>query len=270
MHEILGSLPADSYVLDLGCAKGSFRQEATRAKCVRFDRDPPPHQHTGALIVQGDAAMLPFRPAVFAAIVSNHSLEHFNNLDGALSEIARVISPQVGRLYIAVPDASTITDRLYRWLGRGGGHVNAFTSAGHLARMVERSTGLPHVATRTLCSSLSFLNRRIAVRPLPRRMILIGGGHEWSLIGFEWLSRRLDRFFRRRTSVYGWALYFGAISEPVNTRTSVNVCILCGSGTPSAELATRSLVASSWGFDVYRCPDCGTTNSYIDDFEIAS
>ena len=67
-----------------------------------------------------------------------------------------------GALYVAVPDASTVTDKVYRWLGRGGGHVNAFVSAADVAERVERGTGLGLAATRTLCSSLSFLNRRVA------------------------------------------------------------------------------------------------------------
>ncbi len=269
MHEILRRLPRDSYVLDLGCATGSFDENATRAKCVRLDRDTPVQRHTSALIVQADAAKLPFRPGVFQAIISNHSLEHFDDLDGALRDMGRVIDPRAGSLYIAVPDASTITDRLYRWLGRGGGHVNAFTSAADLARIIERATGLSYVGTRTLCSSLSFLNRRTAVRPLPRRLLLLGGGHPWSLLAYTWISRRLDRLFHLRTSVYGWALYFGTIAELVDTRTSVNVCVLCGSGTSSVELATGSLVGSRWGFSIYRCPHCGTTNSFIEDFELA-
>src|SRR4051812_30871317 len=124
MHEILRHLPAGSFVLDLGCRTGSFPESDTAARVVRVDRDFGP----GARFVQGDAAKLPFADGTFAAVISNHSLEHFDNLAGALSEIRRVISPD-GALYIAVPDATTLTDRIYRWLASGGGHVNAFTSA---------------------------------------------------------------------------------------------------------------------------------------------
>lgn len=52
-----------------------------------------------------------------------------------------------GFLFVAVPDASTVTDRLYRWLAGGpapgGGHVNAFTSADETARRIEKAVGLP-------------------------------------------------------------------------------------------------------------------------------
>src|SRR4029077_8355318 len=127
--------------------------------------------------VQSDAAKLPFADQTFDAVISNHSLEHFDDLVGSLREIGRVISP-TGSLFVAVPDASTLTDKLYRWLGRGGGHVNAFTSADKTAALIEQTTAMPHAATKILCSSLSFLNRRNAPRPVPRRLWLLGGGYE--------------------------------------------------------------------------------------------
>ena len=212
MYEILKTLPAGSYVLDLGCADGSFRSNATAATVIRADRDAPRHTNDdkGALRVQADAANLPFVPVSFTAVISNHSLEHFDALDDTLREIARIISRDGGSLFVAVPDSSTLTDIIYRWLARGGGHVNAFTSAKDLARTIQNATGLPHVSTRVLCSSLSFLNRRNAPRPMPRRAMLLGAGYEWSLFAYAFLSRRLDRLLGWRTSVYGWALYSNA------------------------------------------------------------
>ena len=67
-------------------------------------------------------ASLPFQDASFDAVISNHSLEHFEQLQPALQELGRVLRPN-GSIFIAVPDASTFADRLYRWLARGGGHV---------------------------------------------------------------------------------------------------------------------------------------------------
>ena len=212
--------------------------------------------------MRGDAARLPFAGAAFAAIVSNHSLEHFEDLGGALAEIGRVIERR-GALYVAVPDASTLTDRLYRWLGRGGGHVNPFTSAAEVASAVEAATGLKLAAAKTLCSSLSFLNRRNSPRPMPWRLVPLGAGYEWTLFLWAWFSRRLDRLFGTRTSVYGWALYFGDIAEPVDTTTWVNVCIRCGSGFAidflRREGAVHRLVP---GIRVYRCPQCGAVNPF--------
>jgi SAM-dependent methyltransferase len=265
MDEILRQLQAGSLVLDLGCAAGSFPQQATSAAVVRFDRSAPKDRGDGAWFVQGDAARLPFADGTFAAVISNHSLEHFADLPGALREIGRVIGPS-GSLFVAVPDASTLTDRIYRWLGRGGGHVNAFTSPGATAAEIAGATGLDHVATRILCSSLSFLNRWNAPRPLPRRLLFLGAGYEWSLFLYAWLSRRLDRRLRTRSSVYGWAFYFGNIVEPIDTGTWLNVCIRCGSGCPASILTGQARVRTSvLGLRVYRCPRCGAQNPFSDE-----
>jgi SAM-dependent methyltransferase len=265
MHEVLRKLRAGTLVLDLGCAGGSFPPEATAATVVRVDREPPVHHAAGARFVQADAARLPFADGTFSAVISNHSLEHFDDLAGALSEIGRVIAPG-GALFVAVPDASTFTDRLYRWLARGGGHVNAFTSATETAATIERGVGLPHAGTRPLCSSLSFLNRRNAPGPAPRRLLLLGGGYEWSLFLYGWVSRRLDRWVNTRTSIYGWAFYFGEVARPIDTETWVNVCIRCGGGYAGGFLTGEGLVRSSFpGLRVWRCPGCGAVNPFAND-----
>src|SRR5206468_12561902 len=173
--------------------------------------------------VAADGARLPFVAGAFDLIVSNHSLEHFVELEATVREIGRVLRSG-GGLFVAVPDATTLTDRIYRWLGKGGGHVNAFTDGATLAADIQHATGLEHVATRTLCSSLSFLNRCTAPRPLPRRLWLLGGGYPWTLFIYVWLSRRVFR----RASIYGWAFYFGNIPETIETATLNNVCIQCG------------------------------------------
>jgi SAM-dependent methyltransferase len=265
MHEILRNLPEGSFVLDLGCDEGSFPRNATAARCVRLDRDVPSRRSAAdtAFIVQADAASTPFASGAFAAIISNHSLEHFDGLAAALDEIGRIVAAD-GSLFVAVPDASTFTDRLYRWLSRGGGHVNPFASAPALALEIQRATGLKHIATRTLCSSLSFLNRSNSPRPIPKRLMLLGGGYAWSLFAYVWASRRIDRWFGTRTSVYGWALYFGKIRETIDTRTWVNVCIQCGSGCASTKLMARRV----WGVRVYQCPTCGVANPFADDFDL--
>ena len=260
MHEILRHLQPGSRLLDLGCASGSFPAGTTLAQVVRVDQSVPKGDRAGAEFVQGDSAYLPFADRTFAAVIANHSLEHFADLPGALAEIRRVVQPR-GSLFVAVPDASTLTDRLYRWLSRGGGHLNAFTSPAETAAMIERATGLTHVATKTLCSSLSFLNRRNAPRPMPLRLGVLGAGYEWSLWLYVWFSRRLDRLLNTRLSVYGWAFYFGQLWESVDTATWRNVCIRCGSGCPATRFATTSFL----GIRMYRCPQCGAVNPFTAD-----
>jgi SAM-dependent methyltransferase len=262
VHEILRNLHPGLLVLDLGSAQGSFSIDSTPGKIVRLDRTIPQCTvHT--MFVQADAGELPFANSTFAAVVANHSLEHINDVDRSLSEIGRVLVRN-GCLFVSVPDASTLTDKLYRWLASGGGHVNAFTSPDDLAKKIESGTGLRLVAMRTLYSSLSFLNPRNSPRPRSRRLILIGGGHEWSLFLYTWLSRRIDRVFNLRTSVYGWAFYFGEIADQIDTKPSVNVCIRCGSGCSVSVLRQSCLVRSFIGIRVFRCPDCGAMNPFTD------
>jgi len=261
VHEILENLGPGQRVLDLGSGAGSFDSSGGKYIAIRADLDRPPTP--AANFAQADAARLPFPDRAFDAVVSNHSLEHFHNLAGSLSEIRRVLKP-AGALYIAVPDASTFCDRLYRWLARGGGHLNAFTSSSELAAMIESATCLPHIATRTLLTSLSYLNRKNFRERSPRRLLLMGNGSELSLHLFTYFARLSDRLFGTRLRVYGWALYFGHVAAPVNTDVWTNVCIRCGSGAPSEWLRQLKLVRTRFLLPVYRCAACGTANLFSD------
>jgi hypothetical protein len=202
--------------------------------------------------VRADAARLPFGPAVFDAVIANHSFEHFADFEGALSEVARVLKPR-GFLYVAVPDACTLCDRLYRWLARGGGHVNAFTDPDAVAAVFAERTGLAHAGTRLLHAGFSYLNRKnVPGGRLPRRALLLGAGYEPVLRVGTWLLHAVDRFCGTRLSVYGWAFYFGPIEIDVTPR--VNVCIRCGAGHEAGRISGK------WS---YYCPSCGTRNYRI-------
>ncbi len=263
VNELFHTLPAGALVLDLGCAQGSIRAPDPQFTIVRIDLDAP--RSSLVNFARSDAARLPFRSQTFDLIVSNHSLEHFENLPAALREVSRVMKPE-GALYVSVPDATTFCDRLYRWLARGGGHVNAFTSATELAARIQQATGLPHVATRTLCTSLSFLNRHNRTARAPRKLWLFGGGTEASLRLISWFSRLSDGLFHTRMSVYGWALYFGSAQPPVDIRPWTNVCIRCGSGHPSGWLLSQvKLVRRRFLLPTYTCPTCGTWNLFSRD-----
>ena len=122
MTEIFASLPAKARVLDLGARHGSFKIERQDVLVVRVDLEAFP-AHESAAIVQADAARLPFASGTFDLVIANHSLEHFEDLGQALAEIGRVRTKQA-LLCITVPDASSLTDRIYRWLGRGGGRCD--------------------------------------------------------------------------------------------------------------------------------------------------
>jgi SAM-dependent methyltransferase/DNA-directed RNA polymerase subunit RPC12/RpoP len=258
MHEILRRLPVGAFVLDLGSRTGSFAASAEWI-AVRVDAEVP--DQCPRTFVAARAEALPFRNGQFAALISNHSLEHFEGLEHALDEIGRVIGPD-SFLYIAVPDSSTLTDRIYRWMAHGGGHVNSFTSASGLARRVSEKTGLPHAGTRVLCTSLSFLNRTNIPGPIQKKLWLFCGGSERLLRMLTYAFRRLDRWFGTRLCIYGWACYFGS-GISVETETWTNVCIRCGAGHPSHRLRKTALAKKR----SFECPQCGAKNYFTPDEE---
>src|SRR5580693_6442436 len=239
MQKLLESLPPGARVLDLGARTGSFLTTREDLCVVRLDLEIPARRSAG-LYVSADAARMPFCAQAFDAIISNHSLEHFVELEATLREIGRVMKRD-GALYVAVPDASTLTDRIYRWLARGGGHVNAFRTPQGVIAAVERLTGLPHRATHVLYSSLSFLNRRNRTAPAPRRIALFLNGSERYLALLMWLLRAIDRRLGTKLSVYGWEFHFGASPIPARHEAWMNVCVRCGSGSSEAYLRTKDV-----------------------------
>ena len=264
MHEILSILPPGSRVLDLGSGSGSFDASRYDLAVTRADLDRP--QTPPSRFVNCSAARLPFQSRSFDALILNHSLEHFEELDESIREMGRVLRKN-GFLYVAVPDSSTLTDHAYRWLSRGGGHVNPFSDPAALAERIARITGLRHAATRVLCTSFSFLNRRnIHSRP-PGKLILFCNGREGYLRALTFILRRADRLVHTRTSVYGWSFYFGDLRVPDLT-TWTNVCVACGSGHPSAGLLQSGRVSRRRILpSIYACPHCGTRNFFTDDVD---
>ena len=257
MHEILRSLPPGSRVLDLGSKNGSFPARQYALSVFRLDLEAPHNRSRN--FVTADAARLPFAAESFACVITNHSLEHIVNLPDALTEIRRVLQPD-GSLYVAVPDASTFSDHIYRWLAHGGGHVNAFVSSEATGAMIANATGLFLIATRPLLSSFSFANRHN--ERWSRRIALLGWGNERFLAGLSYGTRVLDRAFKTRWSHYGWAFYFGTIAEAIPVEIWTNVCVRCGSATPASliKLHRRALLPN-----VYRCPACSARNLFTDD-----
>jgi hypothetical protein len=265
MDELLALLQPGSRILDLGAGSGSFRASRHHVCVIHLDLQTP--RGCVERCVVGDAAQLPFPSHCFDAIVSSHSLEHFTQLEESVREIGRVIKPG-GLFYAAVPDSSTLTDRIYRWLARGGGHVNGFRSPEAVIGVVEGLAGLKHSGTNVLFSSLSFLNSRNFVAPPPKRIALFAFGNESCLMVFTWILRLIDRLLGTRLSVYGWCFYFGDIECPLGTKNQRNVCVRCGSGHAEAFLKKCGAIKRVLGFlRSYRCPVCGATNFLTGDIE---
>jgi SAM-dependent methyltransferase len=265
MHEILRNLPSGARVLDLGSGAGSFGAEhCPHALIVRLDPERPA---AGAPpgFVQADAAHLPFRNGCFDAVIANHSLEHMELLGPALSELGRVVRRSAS-LYVAVPDASTFSDKLYRWIYHGGGHINPFHSPAELNRRITQSTGLQPVAVRVLHASFIYLHHsHFHPRP-PRRLWLLGNGNARFIAILSYALRRLDHLLGTRTSVYGWGLYFGTPPPEIDKSAWTNVCSYCGAGHPAVWLELNHAVHRSMllvrAFD---CPDCGGWNLFTHD-----
>jgi len=261
MIHLLTRLPADARVLDLGAAAGSFPNVRGDVCVVRLDLKFDSTGGTGYR-VRGDAGRLPFRDGVFDLLVSNHSLEHFIELEAVLREIGRVAGQGAG-LYVAVPDAATLTDHIYRWMGRGGGHVNAFRKPGEVIALVERLAGLPHRATRDLYSSLSFLNAHNQRGWPPRRLLLFANGNEFYLAVLLWALRTCDRYFGTGWSRYGWEFHFGAAEPHETSEPWVNVCVRCGAGHSEDYLREQATGWRKFGpIESYRCPACGGFNLF--------
>jgi SAM-dependent methyltransferase len=206
--------------------------------------------------------MLPFAADSVDLVVANHSLEHFEDLDGAVREIGRIVKCG-GALFVSVPDASTLTDRIYRWLGRGGGHVNAIVDPIEFADYIQARTGLPWQATRVLYSGLSFLNRKNCARR-QRKLWLAGGGFEFTLQAATYGFRLLDRIFGTRLSIYGWAFYFGGLPFAVEEPWT-NVCVRCGAGAGSVWLEGSGAVQKFVLVPYYRCSACDAVNLFTRD-----
>lgn len=262
MFDYLQSLACSTRVLDLVSSTGSFPLTLTSARVFRLDRDAKaPGAHSN--FVQTDAAALPFAAQSFEVVLANHSFEHFDEFEKVAEEVGPILKLNAV-LFISVPDASTITDRVYRWLGRGGGHVNAFTNADDLSDVVVRANGLPLTGMLVLHSGMSFLNRH-NIAQMPRRMIVLGYGSERLLMLANSLFRHLDRCFQTRLSVYGWAYYFGSHS-PQSLAAKTNVCIRCGSGHSARHLLGANSLRRHWTrITYYQCPSSGARNLFTND-----
>jgi len=101
-------LPMPGPVLDLGCGDGHFASVAFRQILdVGLDPWAAPLQEARQrsrykLLTRGSGASLPFSDAAFATVVSNSVLEHIEDVEPVIAEVARVLKPG-GRFYFCVP-----------------------------------------------------------------------------------------------------------------------------------------------------------------------
>lgn len=103
--ELLSALPMEPPILDLCCGDGYFasliRPEGFEAGCDLSESALKRAIKRGiykCLACADVTKGIPFPDACFSTVVSNSSLEHVNDIDATLREIARVLKPG-GRLY---------------------------------------------------------------------------------------------------------------------------------------------------------------------------
>ncbi|HVX67359.1 MAG TPA: class I SAM-dependent methyltransferase, partial [Bryobacteraceae bacterium] len=200
----------------------------------------------------------------FDLVICHHSLEHFSDVPGTIREIRRVLKPE-GRLFVSVPDGSSFSDRLYRFLLCGGGHLQRF-SFESVVREIESGTGLHLAGSRDLFTSFIFLDKRNFVPaprgrlpgPLPRRMRWLGRFPSWCFdtvrLSFNVGSRMADSLLSTKLAAYGWALAFVPETQaPASEPGCINVCMWCGAGVeqPPAKRIARFF---------YECPSCAKLN----------
>ena len=105
----------NSTFLDVGCGAGdNLNRAQEELKCITTGIDPEPGAHgvgrfstneTNPTIIQGSAENLPFPLENFDVVFCSHVLEHVNDEQKSLQEIARVVKKD-GIVIIGMPTAS--------------------------------------------------------------------------------------------------------------------------------------------------------------------
>ena len=134
-------------------------------------------------------------------------------------------------MFVAVPDASTFSDRLFRWVYReNSGHINPVFA--RLRRLRPISQAPPGLASSPLCAPsvlpFEYLNRYYFPARTSWRLRAVGNGNRRFIVWLSYAARLFDRVFQARASSYGWAFYFGNIGEAVEQGAWSATCMRRG------------------------------------------
>jgi ubiquinone/menaquinone biosynthesis C-methylase UbiE len=107
-------------ILEVGCATGRLlgRLESPNSSLVGLDLSPaalrrvPTNSHSP--VVQGNAEAMPFADESFDFVIANHIIEHTDDADKLMAEIARVTRPE-GVVFLSYPNEPILG--LYASLG---------------------------------------------------------------------------------------------------------------------------------------------------------
>jgi SAM-dependent methyltransferase len=260
----LEDFPPSEKILDLGCGAGSLPALLAAHHVTGVDVDLSALRYASFPGACADSRRLPFAGQTFDLVICHHSLEHVHDVPGTIREIRRVLRPE-GRLFITVPDGWSFSDRLYRFLLCGGGHLQRFTFE-NIVGEIESGTELHLAGWKELLSSFLFVDKRNFIPapqgalpgPLPRRMRWLGILPSWLFSTMRMFlnlaTRLMDRGFATKSSRYGWALAFIPVKTvPQVEAVSTNVCMLCGAGFDGQPAERTAML-------FYRCPHCSALN----------
>jgi SAM-dependent methyltransferase len=229
-YERLGLEPGD-VLLDLGCGFGRHAYEAARrgARVVAFDyaeaelkevrntfgamasaREVGAASLAGA--VQGDGTMLPFADGAFDRVIASEVLEHIEDDQAALDELARVLRPG-GTIAVTVPAwlpeqvCWKLSDEYHAPFVEGG-HVRVYRAADVRGRL--RAAGLePWSSHRAHALHSPYWWLRCAVGPTDdshRAVAAYRKVLEWDIVKAprvtRWTERSLNPVLGKSLVVY--------------------------------------------------------------------
>ncbi|MGE5477078.1 MAG: methyltransferase domain-containing protein [Bacteroidales bacterium] len=132
---IVKGLPQARTILDLGCGAGAhYPYHGDDARVVGLDISLNSlrlvrRQFPAAVLIQGDAYKLPFKPASFDVVMSVYNLEHIFHLDACLQNVRRILAAD-GHFLVGLPTEGG-------WFWNGG---RALTSG----RTIPRDYGIDY------------------------------------------------------------------------------------------------------------------------------
>lgn len=235
----LADMPGGAHVLDLGCGSGTVAY-AGYPQLRFFGSDQYADAGTtrwppNAWLALADAEQLPYADGTFDGAICNFVFEHFERPRAALRELDRLVRPG-GFLYVAIPRAGSLQDRLFRFALKGGGHIQRYTFAGFVS-MVYQETGFKLAGYAPARGAFTWLRDVPYGEKLYR--LLFGSFRAWAALGVNLLE----------ASDYLMLFHLG---ERRGFRAVENVCGRCGSEIFPSQNRER-----------WVCPGCSFENILV-------